>query len=291
MPSPTPTVNDRPSPAARNAPTVAVVVPEYKSEMTPDEQVSFRHLTHHLGGHDKYFVLPEGLRLDYPGFGAKHFAADFFRSTRTYSELLLRREFYEAFAEYDYILIYQLDCLVFSDRLLEWCRAGYDYVGGPWCRSADPARGMWEGGNGGLSLRNVSRSLAVLDSPRAAESRLTLLKDLGKYPFRGLKGFDLARKGFDLMKRSPHLLGQVRTTLSGSYNAATDHVGLEDDFWACRAKLFDPGFKVAPVEVALRFSFESFPRYCFEWNNRTLPFGCHGWYKYDKEFWTPYLME
>jgi hypothetical protein len=47
---------------------------------------------------------------------------------------------------------------------------------------------------------------------------------------------------------------------------------------------------IAPLEVALRFAFEANPRICYEMNNYEIPFGCHAWEKYDKEFWLPYLL-
>jgi hypothetical protein len=65
----------------------------------------------------------------------------------------------------------------------------------------------------------------------------------------------------------------------------------EDLFWSDRAKLFYPNFKTAPVDVALHFSFERFPRYCFQKNGNQLPFGCHAWARWDREFWEPYLLK
>ena len=49
-----------------------------------------------------------------------------------YNRLMMSEQFYRAFEGYEYILIYQLDCLVFSNALEEWCRKGYDYIGAPW---------------------------------------------------------------------------------------------------------------------------------------------------------------
>lgn len=42
---------------------------------------------------------------------------------------------------------------------------------------------------------------------------------------------------------------------------------------------------IAPVETALKFSFNMNPLECYARNHKQLPFGCHGWYKFDKEFW------
>ena len=90
----------------------------------------------------------------------------FFADISGYTKLLLAKQFYQAFADYEYILIYQPDCLVFSDDLEYWCAKGWDYVGAPWFRDHenDPTGGLWAVGNGGLSLRNVSSALAVLRS-------------------------------------------------------------------------------------------------------------------------------
>jgi hypothetical protein len=67
--------------------------------------------------------------------------------------------------------------------------------------------------------------------------------------------------------------------------------GHSDLFWADEAIKYYPDFRIAPVEVGLKFAFEVAPRLCFELNNRHLPFGCHAWPRYDREFWEPYLLK
>ena len=51
----------------------------------------------------------------------------------------------------------------------------------------------------------------------------------------------------------------------------------EDHFSSDRATHYVPDFKVASVEVGLRFAFEVAPRFCYDMNHRQLPFGCHAW--------------
>jgi hypothetical protein len=63
----------------------------------------------------------------------------------------------------------------------------------------------------------------------------------------------------------------------------------EDLFWGNRAQHYYSDFKIASVEQALQFAFESEPRASYEKLGR-LPFGCHAWPKYDREFWEPYLL-
>ena len=74
--------------------------------------------------------------------------------------------FYSSFLDYDFMLIYQLDALVFSDELMAWCQKDYSYIGAPWIEV--PPSGKKTGykasqllyqkvGNGGLSLRKVKQ--------------------------------------------------------------------------------------------------------------------------------------
>ncbi|MDE6567746.1 MAG: hypothetical protein K2K70_08460 [Lachnospiraceae bacterium] len=60
----------------------------------------------------------------------------------------------------------------------------------------------------------------------------------------------------------------------------------EDVFWASRK-----GLKIAPVEVAVSFSFEEQVKKSFELNHRRLPFGCHAWFKFDFKFFRPYMQQ
>lgn len=48
-------------------------------------------------------------------------------------------------------------------------------------------------------------------------------------------------------------------------------------------------FKVAPVEIALMFSFEREVEKCYLKNKKKIPFGCHAWERYNLAFWKPYI--
>lgn len=63
----------------------------------------------------------------------------------------------------------------------------------------------------------------------------------------------------------------------------------EDKFWSLEAPRLDPSFQIPPPEVAVAFSFETEPRFCFEANGHRLPFGCHRWMTHDPDFWRPFL--
>lgn len=267
------------------AKNVAIVVPIYKVNLTFAEEISLKHLLHFLKKYDLYLVTPESMEVvDYPGFTIIQFNDHFFNNIASYSRLLLSRCFYESFVDYKYILIYQLDCLVFSDNLTEWCEKGFDYFGAPWFRSKiDPSQGFSRVGNGGLSLRKIESFLRVIDSQRYVEESVSYWTDLLSTPLGDINHLP-----------KPHRYLKRLQTLHQAHRGVrwytSQYTLNEDHFWSDRAKLFYPDFKVPPVDTALSFSFERFPRYCFEQNHRCLPFGCHAWAKWDQRFWEPYLL-
>ncbi|MBI3951357.1 MAG: hypothetical protein HY314_12980 [Acidobacteria bacterium] len=265
-------------PAAKKV-AVAVPMPS-REDLMPEEQISLNHLVNYLGSYDKYLVIPKSLKVQYPGFGLKRFSDRFFGSVQAHTRLMLSRRFYEAFLDYEYVLIYHLDALVFSDQLLQWCAADLDYIGAPWLKfKRSPQAGFSRVGNGGFSLRKIASFLKVIDSPVvfmeptehwelfwASKPKHVQYVNLPRKYLKHLNVFNNARWRMRRYRRN------------------------EDHFWSEEATRFYPQFGIAPVELALRFAFECAPRFCYEKNNYTLPFGCHAWFKYDREFWEPYLL-
>lgn len=115
---------------------VAVVVPlSSRPGLTEEEEISLAQLRHYLSGHDFHLLAPEGLPVDFaPEFTVHRLDDKYFGSGQAHALLQLSAEFYERFIDYEYIFIYHLDALVFSDELLKWCDAGYDFIGRPGCR-------------------------------------------------------------------------------------------------------------------------------------------------------------
>ncbi|MFA7314324.1 MAG: DUF5672 family protein [Candidatus Magasanikbacteria bacterium] len=256
---------------------VAIVVPTYKKDLNEDEKISLRHLLHFLGSYDIFYMAPDGLTdLNYHKFPTVFFPKKYFKSVMTYSKLMLKKEFYQKFSEYEYILIYQFDVLVFSDQLNEWCEKGYDYVGAPWFKSQIPAYSHEDAcGNGGFSLRNVSKALEVIEKsnePLLVTSFKFLKQLVSLVKIRSLKSW---LRGFKEI-----------------WSRSTSHRSLlaEDYYWSFEAKNFVPDFKIPDVDTGLKFAFETGPKYCFERNNYQLPFGCHAWAKHDKNFWLSYII-
>ncbi len=152
---------------------VAIVIPVHQQSLNNDEQTSLNQCQKILGHYPIYFVAPEGLNAPYfstiSNFKTKYFDPKFFKSPKSYNEFLVTTAFYEAFKAYEYILIYQVDAYVFSDQLLEWCQAGYDYIGAPQLNEQHFSNPHYKNSifnplllNGGLSLRKVSACLKLL---------------------------------------------------------------------------------------------------------------------------------
>ena len=263
---------------------IAVVVPVFRPAILPEEEYALRHLRKHLHQYDCYQISPMTLSFRVPGLRVMQFADTAFQSVDTYSQLLISAGFYRAFADYEFILIYQLDCVVFSDPLLEWCRRGYDYVGAPLFSSNRSVAAEFSGAlNGGLSLRRVSSFLSVLSSPRYLQEPGSFLKDV----FYGKINDSRSTRGWQRWTKRVRVAREVRQGVA-AYTAG--YTLNEDHFWSDRAAYFSPKFSVAPPEVALDFAFEKSPAWCFERNGRKLPFGAHAWSKYDRAFWQPHLL-
>lgn len=264
-----------------NSDLVAIVVPTYKQHLTSDEKISLNHLTHFLGDYPKYLLAPKSLKVNYQGFQFKRFDDKFFQSTATYSDLMLSKRFYEAFSKYKYVLIFQLDALVFSDQLVQWCQTDLDYIGAPWLRGSKVNHvEIPTVGNGGFSLRKVESFLKVLNSS---------VTGVGSNVH--WEAFRANRPAFGRLLELPRKIAKQFKMFNGvGWETLTYRLN-EDVFWSLEASKYYPEFKIASVSDGFRFAFEVFPRRCFALNNHTLPFGCHAWAKYDRSFWEPYLLK
>jgi hypothetical protein len=269
-------------------PNVAVVVPIYRTELSPSERLSLRSLRHHLGEYPHIGVMPDGLSAAPAGFSVQHFPARHFTARHKYSELLVSQSFYQAFERYTHILVYQLDCLVFSDQLRQWCARDYDYVGAPWVHCNEVGEFGFSGvGNGGFSLRNVNACIRVLKLRDAARHWSEPLAVAGGFTRRVMGS---AARGATALLRGELTSFWDRSRRAVRFAAldAPPQYRNEDLFWGAADRL-DPAFRIAPPQEAVSFAFEAEPRFCFEQNSHRLPFGCHQWQAYDAEFWRPYL--
>ena len=277
----------RRKPATKN---VAVVVPlSARPELLPEEQLSLDHLCHFLPEYDKYFVAPPGVSIHRTGFRNARFPAKFFGSAAAHNRLLMWPNFYHAFENYEYILMYHLDSLVFSSDISRWCNAGFDYIGAPWIPCSDtPWVKEPRVGNGGFALMKIETALTVLYN-RYRQEPATYWSDLlmrNRARFGWVLTLLKKLKPFSPRSR---LIGRLLED-SEITDRPDVHGRNNDFFWSFEAVRWFPAFKVAPVNEGLEFAFEAAPRKCFELNQGKLPFGCHAWTKFDRTFWEPYLL-
>jgi hypothetical protein len=250
-------VNNNLTPGQDLSHEVVVVIPVYKPTMTADERIAFERCHTVLGRYPITLAAPEGLDLSaYYAAGERHiarFAPAFFASIAGYNRLMLSSGFYEHFSDYRYLLIYQLDAFVFADRLAEWCASGYDYIGAPWI-----GRSLWR------VMLHISRVWPPT-RPR----------------LKGLRN-RVGNGGLSLRRVESHLACLRR------YRAKAAHWDINEDyFWSLYVPWSNPAFRIPSYREALSFAFETQPEACLVLNQGQLPFGCHGWDKYDRAFWRP----
>jgi len=218
-------------------PSCAVVIPIYRTP-TYAEKLALEVGRQILSRYHHYFVMPESLSYSYADYDVIHLPDHYFSSVKTYAKLLTERHFYSLFRAFDYILIYQLDCLVFADSLADFCSLDLDYIAPLILARKD---GFWPAtdivGVGGFSLRKVQSFLKVLE----------------------------------LLQRPEFAQEEI------AKNDRINRNGAEDMFWGLAAPAIDPLFKVASPVCAIAFGFEGDPPKSFVRSGKKQPFGCHHW--------------
>lgn len=262
-----------------------IVIPVYKTLPDEAEKMSLLQCVKILGRHEMCLVCPQELdvtaytELAGRSFLTERFERKYFQGIEGYNELMKGRGFYERFEQYEYILIYQLDAWVFEDKLDYWCSKGYDYIGAPWFqfhRNHEEGYDFMCVGNGGLSLRKVSKFLKVTDRLQ----RLYNISDI-LWPFQRKSW----REYKTVLKRCIHGLNRM-----GAYMVEKKDKW-EDVFFCCELKDTRQELNTPDCLEASLFSIETSPKYIFnEINKGQLPFGCHAWKRYQYEdFWSKYI--
>lgn len=255
-----------------------VVIPIHKDVPTDYELISFRQCFRILGNHPIVVVAPQNINLEAYKAVIPHFKTILIHpkwqsNILNYNKLKLSRFFYELFDGYDYLLTYELDAFVFSDRLHLWCEKGYDYVGAPWFEGfAEPTYQLSGVGNSGFSLRKIS-SIAY-----------ALKKVHHNDPVRNQTGL------FNKLEGSARRFAyKLKHQFKENISIQTASVLNEDIVISKEIPEQITGFNIAPVKEAIEFSFEVRPDYLFQINYNRLPMGCHAWWRYNLNFWKPHI--
>jgi hypothetical protein len=258
---------------------VIITVPIYKSNLDAEETESLLQLFNVLGHYPICLFTFRSLDLSaYKSLLANktytvtYFDDNYFKSLGGYNLLMRSKFFYERFSDYVYLLIYQLDAWVFSDRLEFWCHQNYDYIGAPWfddfkdARIESPFVGV---GNGGFSLRKIGSHLKAL-------SRFSYIK-----PFAEI--WQEFADGPKTYKNFRELI-RMLTSKNNTFYKFNDYDKNEDAFWGIIVNRNFKWYNVAGMKQASEFSFEVNASKIYAMNDHQLPFGCHALLKYDPDF-------
>ncbi|MBP5515592.1 MAG: hypothetical protein J6X86_01460 [Bacteroidales bacterium] len=184
---------------------------------------------------------------------------------------MLDKHFYQRFAEYEYMLVYQLDAWVFRDELDDWCNKGYDYIGAPWIEKDENGNIELAGvGNGGFSLRRIQHFIDVLShrGPVRSGKQLHLKPSIKNkvYKFFYSLGY---QNNLSYYKKDETIFEDIFLSI---FLADTKLRALTPD-----------------AETACHFAFEQAPSYLYS-KTKQLPFGCHAWQKYEYDsFWKEHI--
>ena len=247
-------------------PSVVILVPIYRSAWTEDEQLSFRRLQTLCHGYPICFVAPDTLTFDRHDMPVECFDDMYFKGIEGYNRLMLSAGFYERFAQYEYLLIHQLDTFLFRDEIDTWCQRGYDYVGAPWLVKRKYRNPL---GKSVLWLRSLPHRLRHL-------------------PFLPIDYADKVGNGGLSLRRVKKCLEVCRTSekeISRWLSLSLQHREYNEDcFWATR-----PDWHYPSAEEALAFSIDLAPKEALK-RLGGLPMGCHGWSKPQyRSFWLPFI--
>lgn len=259
---------------------VHIIVPIYRESPTEDDLISLQQLFRILGKHKITFVHPNNLNLEnYRKFPALFtaFEKDYFISILGYNRLMLSKIFYQNFSE-KYLLIYQTDCFIFKDELLQWCEKGYDYVGAPWIRSRKEI------------------PLFKLFFDRGISKIKTLINFKGNNKVQKDKSLlynAVGNGGLSLRKRDKFI--QVLDKLEEVVNIYLDPKNsgqfyAEDVFFSIEPVRNCLEFSKPNYKEATHFAIENKQSEAMEINKGQLPFGCHRWNK-ERDFWKPYFSD
>lgn len=260
---------------------VIILITAHKEELSHFEAISLKQCVKVLGRHPTRLICPEGLDVTAYRRVAEDIEVDFInpkwqKSHTTFARLRIEPFLYKRYRDYEFILFYELDAFVFRDDLEYWCDRNYDYIGAPWfegLEAGSPDTKLIGVGNGGFSLRKPRSLLRALYSfSHIIDPRGRFKLDFQRNKIKAL---------WDLVKNS--------TIANNSFFLFNDYPAAEDIFWGiCIKRNFD-WFKVAPIDEAIKFSFETQPKLLYDKNSHELPFGCHAWWRYDFEFWKPFI--
>lgn len=247
---------------------ISIVIITEKNILSHYEEISLKRALEIFSDYNKYLVIPEKTDprnfIDPNKITIIKLPESHFRSVNSYSSLLLSNLFYELFIDSEFILIYQLDCFVFKNNLTNFLT--FDYIGAPWFNTQN---------------HEANAIIRTLLFKRPLTSIILIISWLLRK-----KTSAVGNGGFSLRKVDKFLEITTDKKLKKIIASWIKHDRPHEDvFFSFIVPIFFKNFKIADIETATKFSFETYPQQCYTLNNHELPTGCHAWAKHDINFW------
>lgn len=245
---------------------VVILIPIYRTFFDDFEIKSLKSVNQELKSFPIIFIVPQSLDIDFLknyeiqfDYEIYRFEDQFFKSIDGYNQLLLSSHFYEAFLNYEFMLICQTDAYIFKNELTFWVSRKYDYIGAPWLDS-EPT-----------FLRDFSRSFNKI-------YRKLLNKKQRNFEHLNLVG----NGGFSLRNIQKHyLISLEQQELINQHlkNRPESNYYIEDVFWSIQVPKLYPDFQIPEYKEALHFAVDRKPKRAFQLLENQFPFACHGFNK------------
>ena len=265
---------------------LGVLISFYKDNLSANEILSLKRCVSILGNHDLILFGPDNVDLNiyfkYVPEAKTHLVPSHcLKGADNYSKFLLSEDFYNFYKEYDFILLYQLDCYVFRDEFNHWVSQNYDFIGFPFFEDFErtTTNKLIGVGNGGFSLRSPIRILEVLENWEKKVTYKSIIKNKGIFEKKDkvrliLQKFISSCTGYKFHIPYIKLLNVPKDDLM---------IGL---FFSKDLNLIRTP---SPLEAS-KFAMETNCNYLYELNGKVLPFGCHAWEKYEPNFWKNFIF-
>ncbi|MDR6194868.1 DUF5672 family protein [Siphonobacter sp. SORGH_AS_0500] len=231
---------------------VAVVIPIYRSEMNEFEKISLQQCVQKLGHYPIIIVKPQSLDVSYLQTFHTSFKIQSFHD-----------DYFKGIDAYnllltqpDFYLSFQQYQYILIYQLDAFVFHDELEV---WCKKGYDYIG------------------APYLSPNASKQSITDLK-------KPLLNGGLSLRNVQASLKLIHLYKQL-------YGQWPGNEDMLFSLHSTRLFVFRPFMKLPEPKEALAFSFEQFPEYCYELNQKKLPFGCHAWEKYNLNFWRPFFQQ
>lgn len=265
--------------------SVCVVIPVHKAVPAADEVTSLQACAQRLKAYDRFLVFPVGIdvrayiAID-PELKLKPVDPQWLASIEQYNKMKVSEAFYQLFSSYQFMMTYEPDAYIFTDKLEVNNAFAFDYIGAPFFEgywAAKPGARFIEGCNSGFSVRNIQSCLKALRSMRKYRMHWLLYKAFLS-PVRAVK-----------IKVNEWTKGKYEVFVTGRFAFYFEDFHLNEDvIWGDVIPKLFPWFRVADPMSALKFSFEYNLDESLRLNGGKLPLGCHAWAKHP-EFWNQYI--